>query len=176
MSQYQKGNFQFPTRPFSPRRRLGRQRDRLPHHIAVSSDKFFELWTQKEEVVDFFGHVTTLGGPISFAYIDGDHTYEQSWRDFQNVDRFLLPGGFIVFDDSADDCEWESRLSRARGSQSRGLRARRQDAELLYCQKNDRLEPQRGSNYKFTCKRRRQNPSVRKRPDWLSCGGVKLRR
>ena len=44
-----------------------------------------------------------LGGPFAFAYIDGAHTYEQSTKDFQNVDRYLELGGFIVFDDSADD-------------------------------------------------------------------------
>lgn len=92
--------------------------DRLPHHIVASSDKFFELWEQKTEVADFFGRTTTLGGPISLAYIDGDHTYEQSWRDFENVDRFLLPGGFIIFDNSADDCDWESKRS-AREAASR---------------------------------------------------------
>ena len=92
--------------------------DRLPHHISASSDKFFELWAQKTEVVDFFGRTTTLGGPISLAYIDGDHTYEQSWRDFENVDRFLLPGGFVIFDDSADYSSWESKRS-AREAASR---------------------------------------------------------
>jgi Methyltransferase domain len=92
--------------------------DCLPHHIAASSDKFFELWAQKAEVADFFGRTTTLGGPISLAYIDGDHTYEQSLRDFENVDRFLLPGGFIIFDDSADYSSWESKRS-AREAASR---------------------------------------------------------
>jgi Methyltransferase domain len=92
--------------------------DRLPHHIVASSDRYFELWTQRAEVVDFFGRTTTLGGAISLAYIDGDHTYQQSWRDFENVDRFLLPGGFIIFDDSADWCDWESKRS-AREAASR---------------------------------------------------------
>jgi hypothetical protein len=92
--------------------------DHLPHHIVVSSDKFFQLWTQKAETIDFFGRVTTLGGPISLAYIDGAHTYEQSWRDFENVDRFLLPGGFIIFDDSADGSDWGSHRA-AREAASR---------------------------------------------------------
>jgi hypothetical protein len=82
--------------------------DSLPYHVVVSSDEFFRLWAENETVVDFFGRSKTLGGPISFAYIDGDHTYEQSMRDFENVDRFLLPGGFIVLDDSADGSEWGS--------------------------------------------------------------------
>lgn len=80
----------------------------LPHHVVANSDAFFRLWAANATVVDFFGRRKTLGGPISFAYIDGDHTYEQSLRDFENVDRFLLPGGFIVFDDSADGSDWGS--------------------------------------------------------------------
>jgi hypothetical protein len=50
----------------------------------------------------FFGRLTRLGGPISFTYIDGEHTYAQSKEDFANVDTYLEPGGFIVFDDTAD--------------------------------------------------------------------------
>jgi predicted O-methyltransferase YrrM len=77
-------------------------RDRMPHHIALSSDAFFESWASQETKVDFFGTPVALGGPLSFAYIDGDHSHAQSHRDFVNVDRFLDVGGFIVFDDSAE--------------------------------------------------------------------------
>jgi hypothetical protein len=83
--------------------------DRLPHHIQLSSDQFFAAWRAKEKRTDYFDRPATLGGPISFAYIDGDHTYEQSKRDFENVDRHLEVGGFIVFDDSGDDTTWGSK-------------------------------------------------------------------
>ena len=76
--------------------------DRLPHHLELNSDAFFNCWAAGEKLTDFFGRTVKLGGPISFAYIDGDHSYEQSRRDFDNVNRYLEPGGFIVFDDSAD--------------------------------------------------------------------------
>jgi Methyltransferase domain len=76
--------------------------DRLPHHIELSSDQFFAAWHKRETRQDYFGNTAALGGPISFAYIDGDHSYQQSKRDFENVDRYLEVGGFIVFDDSAD--------------------------------------------------------------------------
>jgi hypothetical protein len=34
-------------------------------------------------------------------------------RDFENTDRALLSGGFILFDDSADGSKWEvNRLTR----------------------------------------------------------------
>lgn len=82
--------------------------DRLPHHIELTSDAFFRAWHAGEERTDYFGRRISLGGPISFAYIDGDHTYEQSMKDFENVDRYLQVGGFIVFDDSSDYSDWGS--------------------------------------------------------------------
>ena len=81
---------------------------RLPHHIRLDSDHFFDAWQNGRELPDHFGRSVRLGGPIAFAYIDGDHSYEQSWRDFENIDRHLVPGGFIVFDDSADWTDWGS--------------------------------------------------------------------
>jgi methyltransferase family protein len=98
--------------------------DRLPHHIVGNSDEVFHLWTKKAEVADFFGRSIELGGPVSLAYIDGAHTYEQSRRNFSNVDRFLLPGGFIIFDDSADDSDWGSNRTACEA-------ASRRDYELV---------------------------------------------
>ena len=55
----------------------------------------------------------TLGGDIGFCYIDGNHTYDFARRDFENTDRALVKGGFILFDDSSDDSHWEvNRLVR----------------------------------------------------------------
>jgi len=90
--------------------------DRLPHHIELSSNKFFSSWNANEVMTDFFGRTAKLGGPIVFAYIDGAHTYEQSIRDFRNIDRHLVSGGFIVFDDSAENSDWGSRLSAEQAS------------------------------------------------------------
>jgi hypothetical protein len=90
--------------------------DRLPHHIDLDSNAFFDAWEAKQTRVDFFGRTVQLGGPVAFAYIDGVHTYEQSMRDFRSIDRHLVSGGFIVFDDSADESNWESRLSAQEAS------------------------------------------------------------
>jgi len=78
-----------------------------PRTIEVFSDEFFDLWRRRANVSDVFGRDVELGGPISFAYIDGNHTYEFAKRDWQNVDEFLLPGGFVLFDDSASYLEFE---------------------------------------------------------------------
>lgn len=79
----------------------------LPYTIEFFSDEFFEAWVNKEEHADIFGRKITLGGKISFCYIDGNHSYDFAKRDFENADRHLEKGGFILFDDSADGSKWE---------------------------------------------------------------------
>lgn len=74
---------------------------RLPAALHVDSDTFFQWWQAGEEKPDVFGRKVKPGGPISFAYIDGNHAYDYARRDFDHVAEFLLPGGFILLDDSA---------------------------------------------------------------------------
>lgn len=79
----------------------------LPWTVELLSDEFFNAWDRKEKTSDVLARPITLGGKFSFCYIDGAHTYDQSKRDFENCDRHLVKGGFILFDDSADGTEWE---------------------------------------------------------------------
>jgi hypothetical protein len=87
-------------------------RGNLPYHIVSNSDRFFAEWAAGNSNTDFFSREIVLGGPISFAYIDGDHSYEQSLKDFQNVDRHLEVGGFVVFDDSNESWPGSWRTAR----------------------------------------------------------------
>jgi hypothetical protein len=34
------------------------------------------------------------------AFIDGDHSYDAVCTDIQNIERFLVPGGWVCFDDA----------------------------------------------------------------------------
>jgi predicted O-methyltransferase YrrM len=81
------------------------QPDDKPFHLELDSDDFLAAWSSGQAVTTLFGDRVTLGGPMSLVYIDGSHYYEQCLRDFQNVDRHLDVGGFIVFDDSSKDAE-----------------------------------------------------------------------
>lgn len=83
--------------------------DALPFHIEADADSFFAQWRAEAEVTDVFGRTRRLGGPIAMAYIDGEHSYEASRRDFDNVDAILAVGGYIIFDDSADTTDWGCR-------------------------------------------------------------------
>ena len=78
----------------------------LPYTVEALSDEFFEAWRLRQSRTDVLGRTVDLGGPISFCYIDGDHSYEGAMQDFVNVDAFLEPGGFILFDDSGDGSSW----------------------------------------------------------------------
>ena len=71
-----------------------------PFTVEATSDEFFAAWKEKKELCDILGRSLTLGGPISFCYIDGDHGYEGVKKDFVNCDAFLENGGFLLFDDS----------------------------------------------------------------------------
>ena len=61
-------------------------------------------------VEDIFKQTIQLGIGISFAYIDGNHSYEHVKRDFKNVDNYLINTGFILFDDSMDGLRFGSAL------------------------------------------------------------------
>ena len=84
-----------------------------PHTIEALSDDFFARWNAGRAMTDLFGRRCTLGGPISFCYVDGDHSYAASKSDFENADRWLEVGGMVLFDDSADGTKFEcGRLMR----------------------------------------------------------------
>jgi hypothetical protein len=81
----------------------------LPRTLEMTSDEFFRLWAAGGEHRDVFGRPVSLGGMFSFCYIDGNHAFDFARRDFENCDRYLQPGGFLMFDDTADSSGWESR-------------------------------------------------------------------
>lgn len=78
----------------------------MPHPIEAYSDDFFSSWEKEQKSLDIFGNEVTLGGPIGFCYIDGNHTYDFAKKDFINTDKHLISGGFILFDDSGADSPW----------------------------------------------------------------------
>jgi hypothetical protein len=50
--------------------------------------------------------------PLSFAFIDGYHSYEQSKKDFWNVEKYIVLNGHILMHDSYPPLEnWQGRGS-----------------------------------------------------------------
>jgi predicted O-methyltransferase YrrM len=74
--------------------------DDLPFTFEMTSNEFFDAWKEQRNCADVLGRGRVLGGPFSFCYIDGDHTYEYAKQDFLHCDEYLEDGGFILFDDS----------------------------------------------------------------------------
>lgn len=76
--------------------------DRLPFAIEDVSQGFFEAWDQAAPRKDVFGRSCGLGGPISFALIDGNHTYAQTRADFKAVDKWLELKGLVFMHDTSE--------------------------------------------------------------------------
>jgi hypothetical protein len=55
-----------------------------------------EVYTGKSD--DFFKEVNLPN--IALAFIDGDHTYEQVKKDFDNIFKFVVRGGYIFLHDT----------------------------------------------------------------------------
>jgi len=81
----------------------------IPYAIEEFSDDFFELWGKNTNTKDVFLRDIKLGGPVSFAFIDGNHSFDFAKRDFENTDRYLETGGYILFDDSDDNGPFECK-------------------------------------------------------------------
>lgn len=80
----------------------------LPYTCHLTSDEFFKKWNNKTEFIDVFGRTFSLDKKIAFCYIDGDHSFEQTKRDFENVSQNLLKGGYILIDDSGKHMDFGS--------------------------------------------------------------------
>ena len=80
-----------------------------PFTCHMPSDAFFENWNSKNQFTDVFDRTFSIQDTISFCYIDGDHSYEQAKKDFENVAAKLKRNGFILLDDSADYLNFGSK-------------------------------------------------------------------
>ena len=81
----------------------------LPTAVHTTSDDFFDKVKKREQIECVIGEpILKPIEKISFAFIDGNHTYPFVKRDFENVDKLLEIGGFLLFDDSADYLGWGS--------------------------------------------------------------------
>ncbi len=74
--------------------------DDMPFTFELTANEFFEDWKNGENCTDVLGRTHNLGGPISFCYIDGNHTYDYAKQYFLHADTYLEDGGLIIFDDS----------------------------------------------------------------------------
>ena len=100
----------------------------VPHLVEAYSHEFLAAWARGDQCRDLFGRVVNLGGPLGFVYIDGSHTYEAARGDFLGADPFVVPGGFVFFDDSTPNWAGVHRLVQEV--------LQRPDYELLFARPN----------------------------------------
>jgi hypothetical protein len=75
-------------------------KENLPHSFHLHSLDFFEKWRSQTTETDLFNRDIRMGGPISFAYVDGGHSAQVALQDFLFVSEFLVHKGFILWDDT----------------------------------------------------------------------------
>ena len=65
-----------------------------------------KLFNTAEIIVQFsekaVHQVSSVSKKFKLIHIDGGHMYHNVWMDFLLYERFLVPGGYIVFDDYND--------------------------------------------------------------------------
>ena len=65
-----------------------------------------QLFQSAEIITDYsekaISAVSDISQKFKIIHIDGGHSYHNVWMDFLLYERFLVPGGYIVFDDYND--------------------------------------------------------------------------
>ena len=77
--------------------------DAFNHFIALN--KLSDCVTPHKMDMETFAVSSTGDFRLRLAFIDGDHSFDAVCNDIEIVERFLLPGGCICFDDAFSSYE-----------------------------------------------------------------------
>jgi predicted O-methyltransferase YrrM len=83
--------------------------------FAVASQRVSLVMGRDSHSETTFRRVAKLlgGRPVEFLFIDGDHSRDGVWQDFQTYSALLAPGGLIAFHDiSPNAAEWTQGVAR----------------------------------------------------------------
>lgn len=67
---------------------------------ALSTNGLDHLINAHRGTLETFSEIAPKGLRCRVAFLDGDHSYAAVCRDIEEVERFLIPGGWICFDDA----------------------------------------------------------------------------
>lgn len=68
---------------------------------------------------------------VDFVFIDGDHSAEGSWADYQNYSKFVKPGGWIGFHDIVDSAKHRAQGCLVSETWSRVKKLHKNHVEIL---------------------------------------------
>jgi hypothetical protein len=79
---------------------------RTAHRLVGSRDRGSIVWIEQFSS----DAVRTWSSPIDFLLIDGDHTGNGVRRDWNDWNRFVVPGGIVIFHDARlFECGWTNQ-------------------------------------------------------------------
>jgi hypothetical protein len=76
---------------------------------AMRANDLLDLVTPYRADMDTFAASAPAGLKLRLAFIDGDHSYDAVCKDIRIIESFLLPGGWICFDDAFSSYEGVNR-------------------------------------------------------------------
>ncbi|OAI07097.1 class I SAM-dependent methyltransferase [Methylomonas methanica] len=74
-------------------------------NVAMAENELTDFVTPYRADLEKFITIAPKGLELRLAFIDGDHSYSAVSKDIEIVEQFLLPGGWICFDDAFSSYE-----------------------------------------------------------------------
>jgi predicted O-methyltransferase YrrM len=76
---------------------------------AIKQNNLENWVTSVKGDLDIFSQETPDSFSLRLAFIDGDHSYDAVTNDIKIIEKYLLPGGWICFDDAYSSYDGVSR-------------------------------------------------------------------
>lgn len=69
-------------------------------YFSETSDEFFKNFPKRFREEPYISYAQDKDFKFDIVYIDGMHTFEQSYKDFRNVINYIHDNSIIIFDDT----------------------------------------------------------------------------
>jgi predicted O-methyltransferase YrrM len=67
---------------------------------AIRANRLMDYVIPYRADLELFSQTISYDFALRLAFIDGDHSYQAVVKDIEIIERFLVPGGWICFDDA----------------------------------------------------------------------------
>ncbi len=73
--------------------------DKIAEMVTEKYKIYSNVEVRRELSIDFFEMLEETGERLDWIYIDGDHSYEGAYYDFEKALKYVKKGGLIIGDD-----------------------------------------------------------------------------